>query len=99
MSPNTEHGAACPYCDSPLQEVYVITNGGMWFCESREYLEYHVAGGPPDLRDRMAQLSREKPLHCVIGSSGYTKGYGTWPKHGFYCSSCGAITIQTKEPR
>jgi hypothetical protein len=29
MSPNSEHAAACPYCDSPLQEVYVITNGGV----------------------------------------------------------------------
>jgi hypothetical protein len=90
---------ACPFCSSSMQAVYVITNGGVWFCESKEYLDYVVAGRPSEESERMMRLNREAPMHCVVGSSGYTKGYGKWPKSALYCVQCGAITIDCKDRR
>ncbi len=79
-----------------MHHVYVIASGGVWFCESKEYLEYHVTGVPAAERDRMREVNKSTPMHCVIGSSGYTKGYGTWPKDGLYCTNCGTIAVKTK---
>jgi hypothetical protein len=88
----------CPVCNSALYRVYVITNGGVWLCESSEYLDWMVAERPDSESDRMAKINRASPLHCVIGSSGYTKD-GTWPKDGFYCTKCSTICIVTTETK
>ncbi len=79
-----------------MHHVYVITSGGVWFCESKEYLEYHVAGVPTAEGDRMREVNKATPMHCVIGASGYNKGHGTWPKDGLYCIDCGTISVKTK---
>lgn len=76
--------------------VHVITNGGVWFCESREYLQYHIGAIPDSEAKRMREINKTTPMHCVIGNSGYTQGHGAWPKDGLYCEECGTIAIKTK---
>lgn len=80
-----------------MRAAYFITGGGVFFCESKEYIEFYIK---PDHRSadlaRMGEINRQYPMHTVIGNSGYTKGVGKWPKEGHYCDACGAFIIRAK---
>jgi hypothetical protein len=76
--------------------AYFIIGGGVWFCESKEYLEHRLTGFPEQDAARMEQINRQKPMHTLIGSSGYHKGHGTWPKDGLYCEQCGTFVVKAK---
>ena len=83
-------------CGDAMHHVHVITNGGLWFCESEEYIRYHMGQFPDADAERMREINRAMPMHCVIPSSGYTKGSGTWPKDGLWCAKCRTIAVKTR---
>lgn len=95
----SETSDLCPYCDSPMAAVHFIIGGGVWYCESREYLTLHCSdyGALKDAdKQHMRELNRKYPLHCIVGGSGFRDVHATWPKPGLYCRSCGAFTIKAK---
>ena len=89
----------CPYCDSPLVAVHFIIGGGVWFCESKEYLTLHCtrydALTDAD-KHRLRELNKSHPLHCIIGGSGFRSEHATWPKEGLYCENCGAFVVRSR---
>ena len=95
---DTEETKPCPYCDSPMAAVHFIIGGGVWYCESKEFLDLHCSDfsalDDADKR-RMRTLNKQHPLHCIIGGSGFHDLNATWPKSGLYCNSCGTFTIKT----
>jgi len=83
MNNPPDSSAKCPFCSSLLHVVYVKTNGGIWFHESKDFMN-----------DDFDNENVKPPIHCVVGNSGHTKGFGDWPKDGYFCEGCKSITIK-----
>jgi hypothetical protein len=81
----------CPYCASELRPVYVITSGGIWYCNSPNYLIDFLRS----TIDTIEQLKPDpdNPMTCIIGNLGYRSG--SWPKQGMYCIACGTLIMKT----
>ena len=80
----------CPNCGGEMSEGYFIIGGGVWWCESHEYLEYHVSDDPP--LDEMQRLNRKFPLHTIVSSRGY-RNNEKWPKSGQFCKNSKCLTM------
>lgn len=78
-----------------------MMSGGTWLSESR--LRIRRIGrvsrdgfDAPSHEELVSAVSDEEPpLYCVVGAHGYR--YGSWPKDGFFCKSCGAISVRVGE--
>ena len=90
----------CPYCDSILSQAYFIIGGGVWCCEDKDYMEHHVAGDAIETygvrNGNNVTVRPPKPLHCLIGGSGWHGGHGTWPKEGLFCQNCLAFVVKAR---
>lgn len=81
----------CNYCDEVMIEVSVVAGGGIWLCQSREFLENYVQARRSILTE-VAPMKQDAPLICVVGNSGYL--YGEWPKEGLFCEKCRSVVIK-----
>jgi len=81
----------CPYCGENMFEGYFIISGGVWWNESREYLESYI--GSHQSSKQPDCCPQQHPMHCIIGSRGYHGGNEEWPKVGFLCKNSTCLCI------
>ena len=98
MAMSTEQ-KACPYCGSVMVGAYFVIGGGVWCCEDKDFMEHYVAGDLDSTpyattSGNDTYITSPKPLHCMIGASGYRGDKGDWPKEGLLCTTCLAFVIK-----
>jgi hypothetical protein len=83
----------CPCCGETMEEFSAILSGGLWLCNSpdylRRYLEFLAVEGKGELPS-----NAKTPLHTIVGGRGYR--FGTWPKDALRCDKCGTVAILGK---
>lgn len=88
---------SCPYCGAMMAESYFVVGGGVWCCEDKEFMENYVSRTLDEygtiVEDGLI-ITPPKPLHCLIGDSGYRGGHGNWPKEGLFCRECLTFVIK-----
>jgi hypothetical protein len=84
----------CPYCGQRMVRVFAALSGGVWLCESRETMAWHVGvhKGEIPVPEGTVTVHPHPPIHCVIGNSGYK--VGSWPKEGLFCHGCNTFVIR-----
>jgi hypothetical protein len=66
-----------------MHNVFVKIGGGVWFHEKSSFMA-----------EGALVIDSTFPLHCLVGKSGARDRIGEWPKKGYFCRSCNAISIK-----
>jgi hypothetical protein len=72
-------------------EVYISMSGGTWLSESKQLMEALIMGYE-HVRAPDESPAKRKPIHCVVGGSGYR--VGNWPKEGLFCPECLSFVVK-----
>lgn len=73
-----------------MEVCYSILSGGLWLCESLEYLRQYVKVFRNEVKASLPP-NEETPLHTIVGSRGYHTG--RWPKKALRCKVCNTVAI------
>jgi hypothetical protein len=76
-----------------MLEVFFVIGGGVWCCESKQYMENYISGTPPSGEQGS---SKRLPMHNVIGRRGYRGEGENWPKEGLLCENPECLTFIVK---
>jgi len=84
---------------SVMVGAYFVIGGGVWCCEDKDFMEHYVAGDLDSTpyattSGNDTYITSPKPLHCMIGASGYRGDKGDWPEEGLLCTTCLAFVIK-----
>jgi hypothetical protein len=77
-----------------MKAGHFLIGGSVIFAESTVSFGPLYANGP-DI-NRMVEGEKAKPLHCIVGQSGYRKDTERWPKPGMFCESCLTLLISVR---
>ncbi len=80
----------CPSCGESMETFFTILSGGLWLCESLEYLQQYVKFLRSEGSDYQPPDGKT-PLHTIVGGRGYLTGQ--WPKKALRCQKCSTVVL------
>jgi hypothetical protein len=78
----------CPFCDQPMQCGYFLIGGGIWFSEASKPSTGPRIVGAADVL--------VPPIHVIVAAKGFNLDPENWPKPGFFCEKCVAVTFSPR---